>query len=665
MERKSAFPIGKKDVEGYVEDAGSLLKSVSYQPSHRAGKKMKNKSEESAGDAGALFNMAFGKGGSAGQGVSITNVIGQIRSRLFPKTVSIPKKSNKALSTLQEAIALGLYLKDQYAKASGLEDLEQQVRSGGVDSAKKIELEAKQQTASSIAVFTTAYFMVHQLSGEHPSMDAIRNKFGGVPEVNLTTPTRALSSVLFFYGKYMEQPEFIHNDDEVLAFSLLYFEAIIEEVVLRKDALKYKEPFENNAYKLEGSEFTIDGFTVEVSHQSVSIEFNEVKFEEIVGNREAKHRALRIIAMMLSYDSKVKDNPFNKFGGFPSINMGYGKPGTGKSMLIAGTASRLKERCEWLGYKFLFWPFPDNIVSTYQGGSAERALEWFRPLQDPNTIIYAPIDDAEGSFKNRATQGVSAGVVEVIGVFLRMTEGAYAVNHGNWNIGLYTNLPDQIDPAVLSRIQYRAPIDGAVDEKDFIDQTRLWLKDYESLDSNFLSLKAPVDYEFFSNQKVLKSLGALTQQQITSPRELLTQDDIIQIYEKSLKQFPDPNTYDFFGTFYTNMQHKYAGFTSREVRNIQKIVGARIMDFDFPSEFWAKESVFFHQPFKQKVGIITELVKSNMKSLNLGEIMLEEALKYADNFARIADTAFDRQVDEMIEQMLVRAAAEGRIQKRQ
>ena len=37
--------------------------------------------------------------------------------------------------------------------------------------------------------------------------------------------------------------------------------------------------------------------------------------------------------------------------------------------------------------------------------------------------------------KNELHKGVSAGVKEVIGVFLRYTEGAYAVNYGNSSIG--------------------------------------------------------------------------------------------------------------------------------------------------------------------------------------------------------------------------------------
>jgi hypothetical protein len=55
-------------------------------------------------------------------------------------------------------------------------------------------------------------------------------------------------------------------------------------------------------------------------------------------------------------------------------------------------------------------------------------VEWMKPMQDPTKIIFAPIDDAENSLQERTA------LKEVIGVFLRYTEGAYAVNYGNSSV---------------------------------------------------------------------------------------------------------------------------------------------------------------------------------------------------------------------------------------
>jgi hypothetical protein len=82
----------------------------------------------------------------------------------------------------------------------------------------------------------------------------------------------------------------------------------------------------------------------------------------------------------------------------------------------------------------------------------------------------------------------------VIGVFLRYTEGAYAVNYGNSSIGLFTNLPEMLDKAVISRVQGRFKIDGARNEKDFVDQDYLWWKKLEDTMPNFINMNNPNDY---------------------------------------------------------------------------------------------------------------------------------------------------------------------------
>jgi SpoVK/Ycf46/Vps4 family AAA+-type ATPase len=131
---------------------------------------------------------------------------------------------------------------------------------------------------------------------------------------------------------------------------------------------------------------------------------------------------------MLSYDFEAQKNPFQELGGFMPVFMGYGIPGTGKSMLIAAITTRLKEHCDTLDIPFLFHPMRDTLISTFQGGSAEKLVEWMKPMQDPTKIIFAPIDDAENSLQERTA------LKEVIGVFLRYTEGAYAVNYGNSSV---------------------------------------------------------------------------------------------------------------------------------------------------------------------------------------------------------------------------------------
>ena len=47
-----------------------------------------------------------------------------------------------------------------------------------------------------------------------------------------------------------------------------------------------------------------------------SVEFNKIKFEQIVGNRDAKHFARRLTERLLSYDFTAKKNPFQELRWF-------------------------------------------------------------------------------------------------------------------------------------------------------------------------------------------------------------------------------------------------------------------------------------------------------------------------------------------------------------
>jgi hypothetical protein len=337
------------------------------------------------------------------------------------------------------------------------------------------------------------------------------------------------------------------------------------------------------------------------------MQFNKVEMHQIVANKEAKHMFKRYADRLMCYDFEAKKNPMLELGGLPSITMADGKPGTGKSMLIAATATLLQQRCDQLGYNFLFWPLPENIVSTFQGGTAERAIEWFKPMQDPNKIVFAPIDDAENNLEERTRQGVSAGVREFIGVFLRNTEGAYAVNLGNRLISLFTNIPDQIDKAVLSRIQIRIKMEGASNKFDFIDQDFMWWKKYQALDNDFVNSLDPKGYNYLDAQKPSNSINDLIEDRFT-----FTVPDVEEIYNSAKKE-QDIKSQEFFGVFYSEVLKRYPFFSSRDLRNIQKAVDARLIDFDLPEVWWDNPNDFFTKDYDSKLLILKDLMKKHMR----------------------------------------------------
>ena len=382
---------------------------------------------------------------------------------------------NHTLTTIRQGMMIGMHLSKMYTKFSGLDQLVLQNGKGSLTELQKIEFRNKYQTASAVAIFSSAYSILWELSQyRRDEVSNVRVEVGSLPEIFLQDPVRSLECMTYYFASFVQKSGAVKTELEFVKAVMLLAEAHIDEIKRRLESLQHTEAFTAQIYKLENSEFRVQGFTVELSGQFQSMDFNRVSLEEIVGNREAKHMARRIAGRLLCYDIKTKRNPIQDLGGLSAITMGFGEPGTGKSLLISALATMIDDYCKELGIPFLFWPMPDTVVSTYQGGSAERMMAWMSALKDPTKIIYAPIDDAENNLEDRSRQGVSAGVREVIAVFLRNTEGAYAIHRGNALIQLFTNIPDQIDKAVMSRINDRAYIGGATTREDFLDQDYLW-----------------------------------------------------------------------------------------------------------------------------------------------------------------------------------------------
>jgi hypothetical protein len=566
---------------------------------------------------------------------------------------------NHAMQKVREGIKIGMYLSKLYTESSGLDRLIEQNQRGGLADAQKAEFRGKYTTASVITVFVTAYYVVAELADyKAEDLGNLQLDFQGVPEVSLQNPVRALQCLLFYYGMYLDSPS-VKTDLEFVKMTQIYFRAVLDELKTRERSFEYTEAFTNQSYKLEHGDFHVRGFEVDTIGGETSMEFNRVELSSIVGNREAKHSARRLVERLLCYDVATKRNPFNDLGGFPTLRMGYGKPGTGKSLQIAATATMLSDYCKMLNIPFLFWPMPDTIVSTFQGGSAERMVAWMKPLRDATKIIYAPIDDGENNLEDRTRQGVSAGVREVIGVFLRYTEGAYALNHGNTAIEIFTNLPDQIDKAVLSRIVARFAIDGAEKWEDFLDQDHLWWRKYQNIDPSFIAMNDPKEYTYLAAQALLSSVSELAEES-SEPKE----ESIRLIFDKVKHQY-DIKEHRFFAELYKNVHEAFPFFTSRDVRNIQQAVNNRIMDFEFPQEWFDDPELFFSKDYDTKKNMLTELMKTNMKGLSFADIRLQEAIKYLDNMVRIASVTREQQIDKMVEDVLMRDEVAKRVEAKE
>ncbi|MEH6536089.1 MAG: AAA family ATPase [Psychroserpens sp.] len=639
MEHNSTFPIKQNELDMLRDEATSYIKSIQWEQGQRA----KNKDKD-AKDESILLYLSRAKGNGGTEITSVSKTILELKKRLLPESIAIPLNLNHTLFAVQEGITLGIWIKDSFYDASGLSSLSE--NKSALDNDGRREYESKMQTATAFMLFATAYKILHDLKTvASDDLSVMKNKFAGIPEVSLMSPLKGISCAMFYYDKYLGHPEIIKSDKDVIDFTVVYFEALIAEIQMRKSSLEYTETIVDRTYKLENSEFAVSGWDNVFQGAAKSVEFNKIQFEQIVGNRDAKHFARRLTERMLSYDIEAKKNPFQELGGFMPVFMGYGIPGTGKSMLIAAIATRLKEHCDNLDIPFLFHPMPDTLISTFQGGSAEKMVEWMKPLQDPSKLIFAPIDDAENNLQERTAQGVSAGVKEVIGVFLRYTEGAYAVNYGNSSIGLFTNLPEMLDKAVISRVQGRFKIDGARTEHDFLDQDHLWWRKLDTTMPDFVNMQGPENYSYLQDQGLAKNMG-----EIFNVSDKPTEERVLDAYDKTEKHFKT-NHHLFYANLYTEIQKIFPFFSSRDVRNIQSAVSLRLTDFDLEEDWFDKPDIYFKKDYDTKFNMLQELMRGNMKGLDFSEIRRQEVVRYLDNVATIADTDFKRKVDARVNQL--------------
>lgn len=645
MEHNTTFPIKNSELATLRDEATSYLKGVQWDQSLKAKNRDKNGKDESI-----LLYLSKATGSSAAEVTSVSKSVLGLKKRLLPDSVAIPLHLNEALYAVQEGITMGIWLKDSYYDASGLTSLNE--RKSSLDGSLRREFDSKQQTATAFLLFGMACRILFDLKPKaSDDLSVLKNKFAGIPELSLMSPVKGISCILYYYDKYLNHPQIITKDKDVIDLTVVYFEAVISEIQLRISSLDYTESITDRTYKMEDSEFAVSGWENVFEGTAVSVEFNKIQFEEIVGNRDAKHFARRLTERLMSYDFTVHKNPFQELGGFMPVFMGYGIPGTGKSMLIAAIATRLKEHCDNLELPFLFHPMPDTLISTFQGGSAEKMVQWMKPLQDPTKLIFAPIDDAENNLQERTAQGVSAGVKEVIGVFLRYTEGAYAVNYGNSSIGLFTNLPEMLDKAVISRVQGRFKIDGARTLPDFIDQDYLWWRKLNDTLPDFVNMKDPKEYAYLSEQGLAKNLGEILQQ-----NDKPTEERVLNVYEEVEDQY-GLDQHLFYAELYKKIQNIFPFFSSRDIRNIQSAISLRLTDFDLPEDWFENPETYFKQEYDTKFNMLQELMKANMKGLQFSDIRRQEVVRYLDNVATIADTDFKRKVDQRVKEMNIQMEA--------
>ncbi len=130
-----------------------------------------------------------------------------------------------------------------------------------------------------------------------------------------------------------------------------------------------------------------------------------------------------------------------------------------------------------------------------------------------------------------------------------------------------------------------------------------------------------------------------------------------------MRQRFKPREQQFFAELYRAVKDRFPLFSSRDLRNIQKGVDPRVMDFDLPAEWLDDHRLFFRQEYDTKKGMLVEAMKGNMKGLSFAEIRLQEAVRYLDNLARIQGAEQERMVEQEVIRMEIFEEARNQMAK--
>ena len=173
----------------------------------------------------------------------------------------------------------------------------------------------------------------------------------------------------------------------------------------------------------------------------------------------------------------------------------------------------------------------------------------------------------------------------------------------------------------------------------------------------FVNMNNPKDYEYLSAQGLAKNLGEILQ--LT---EKPSEERVLEIYEQTEKTHPT-DAHLFYAELYKNIQKAFPFFSSRDIRNIQSAVSLRLTDFDLPKDWFENSEAYFKKDYDTKFGMLQELMKENMKGLSFSDIRRQEVIRYLDNVATIADTDFNRKVEQRVHDMKVQLKAQDALKE--
>ncbi|MBS3143013.1 ATP-binding protein [Candidatus Woesearchaeota archaeon] len=457
---------------------------------------------------------------------------------------------------------------------------------------------------------------------------------------------RALAPIYDVLGKHKRQienpkdhegePPVFANPESFVRFAIKVFNHNKDLALKNRDSAAYPKELESHLqgvqWNVMDQYLSVEGFDITTSAAIVSsqssIEFQPIKPEEIIGNRNAKRSITRSIERFVLYDFEKGRNPFLEYGGLPWSILFDGKPGTGKTSMFRMGMTMLDELAKQLGLPYRIIIIDQEIKNKYYGETGTRLLAKLEPAHDPRMLCYVVMDDIDLLTTRRGD--AQGGDNDINNILMQYLDGAKTVIRGNVINFAASNDPTGLDAAMRNRFAYRLLIEGPTTPEDFADM--LFMQSKKLRGARILNIEPGTGYVPMATQDLRRADGTWT----------LTEDVAAYMAER----FADRKdaTMIEFGQFMNELMIKIPTISGRSVTAIKDNILARAADFDVPREWLESPDAFISQPWETKIELITPLYKKITP-----DILFQEAQRYADSEKRYVEAARIEEAKRLLE----------------
>ena len=176
-----------------------------------------------------------------------------------------------------------------------------------------------------------------------------------------------------------------------------------------------------------------------------------VERHEIVGNEDAIAALDIAVRQLMMYDRNKKRNPFLDDGGFNQFFLFVGDTGTGKTLLFEYALSEASKIAREHGLEVSAVQL--DFESGYQDGPVGILRYQLRKVSNSNIPYLIFVDEMESKFGSRASLGTARHEQKVLRELLDFSSGVGYQNNGNFILIGCSNLPNEIDRALLRRLR--------------------------------------------------------------------------------------------------------------------------------------------------------------------------------------------------------------------